>query len=90
VNVEVLQSSLRQLPLRVEFGECEKPGERFVVDLAAIITNTSQQPFSRRAEGSVLPAGILFSGIALPPLKYPLKRVINDPPVDVELCYEAI
>ena len=37
-----------------------------------------------------MPAGVLFSGIALPPLQNPLQRVIDDPPARAELRYEAI
>jgi len=74
----------------MEVGEGTKLGEGYVIDLAARFANTPQQSLSRRAEGSVLPAGVLFAGFALPPLQYPLQRIIHDPPVRVELRHDAI
>ena len=74
----------------MEFGERAKLGQGFIIDLATIFPNTADQHLSRRAEGSILPAGVLFAGFALPPLQDPLQRIIRDPPVRVELGYEAI
>ena len=74
----------------MKIGEPVKLGESFVIDLAAILTNTSHQPLPRCAERSLLPTRVLFAGVALSPLEDPLQRVIHDPPVLVELGYEAI
>jgi hypothetical protein len=71
-------------------GERQEIGECILIDLAAILTNAAQQYFSRGAKGSVSPTGVLFAGIALPPLQNPLQGVIDHPPVVVQLRYEAI
>jgi hypothetical protein len=39
---------------------------------------------------SDLATGVLFARTPLPPLQYPLERIINDPPTLVDLGYEAI
>jgi hypothetical protein len=69
---------------RLEIDEC------ILIDLAAILTNGAQQYFSRGAEGSVSPTGVLFAGFALPSLQDPLQRVIHHPPIIIQLRYEAI
>jgi hypothetical protein len=74
----------------MKFGEHLQLGQSIVVDLAAILTNTPQQPFSRGAKGSVLPSRVPFARIALPSLQDPLQRVIHDPPVLIELECETI
>ena len=71
-------------------GELLEIGECILIDLSAILTNAVQQCFSRGAERSILPTGVLFAGIALPPLQDPLERIIDDPPVRVELRYEPV
>ena len=71
-------------------GQRLKLGQCLGVNLAAVLANAAEQPFSRSAEGSTLPAGALFPGFALLSLQDPLQRVIDDPPVLVELGYEPI
>jgi hypothetical protein len=61
-------------------GQMPKRGERIGINLAAIFPNTADQHLSHRAKGSILPARVLFAGFALPPLQYPLQRIIDDPP----------
>jgi hypothetical protein len=90
VNVEVLQSSSGRLPRRVKVGERVQFIESFVIDFVTRLTNTPQQSLSRCAEGSVLPTGVLFARVTLPPLQDPLQGVIHDPPAVVELRYEPI
>ena len=65
-------------------------GPDAVRDLAARLANTSQQPLSRPAKGSVLPARVLFAWVALSLLQDPLQRTIDDLPALVELCCEPI
>ena len=81
-NVQVLH--------RVKSGEGSELGERSWLYIAAVLAHAAEQSFPRSAEGSVLPAGVLFPGVALLPLKPPLQRIIHDPPGRVELGYELI
>jgi hypothetical protein len=71
-------------------GECLESIQCGSVDLAAILTNASQQSLSRGAEGTVDPAGVSFPRFALPALKDPLQRIIHDSPVGIELRYAPI
>ncbi len=71
-------------------GQSLKLGDRVGVDFAAILTNAAQQSFSRGAERPISPAGVLRAWTSLPSLQDPLQRIIDDPPVFVELGYEAI
>jgi hypothetical protein len=73
----------------MELGERSQLSQSILVNLARL-TNTSQQRFSRCTEGSVLPAGVLFARMALPPLQDPLQWIIHDPPVTVQLRCEPI
>ena len=72
------------------FGEGSERGERSWLYFAAVLAHAAEQSFLRGAEGSVLPAGVLFPGVTLLPLKPPLQRIIHDPPGRVELGYKAI
>ena len=71
-------------------GERLEVSESILIDLAAILANAAEQPFACGAKGSILPTGVLIARVALPPLQDPLQRVIDDPPVLVELRCEAI
>jgi hypothetical protein len=65
-------------------------GEGIVVDLTTEFAKTAQQSFSSGAEGPVSQARVLFAGFALPSLQDPLQRIIDHPPVRVELRCEPI
>ena len=58
--------------------------------VAAILAHAAEQTVPSGAEGSISPARVLRPGVALLPLQPPLQRIIHDPPVRVELDYEAI
>jgi hypothetical protein len=70
----------------VIFGQSPKPGERIGVDFAATRTNAAHKSFARGEVRLVLPAGVLRAWT----LQDPLQRIVNDPPVFVELRYEPI
>ena len=78
------------LPAAMKFGEGSQSHKGFAIDVAASFANTAEQAIPRCAEESISPAGVLFAGVALFPLKYPLQRIIDEPPVRVQLRYEAI
>jgi hypothetical protein len=71
-------------------GQSLKLGEQIGVDFAATRTNAAHKSFPRGAVRPVLPAGVLRAWTSLPSLQDPLQRIVNDPPVFVELGYEAI
>ena len=58
-------------------------GERSWLYVAAVFAHAAEQPFSH-------PAGTAFvaAGIAPLPLENPLKTIVDDPPVFIELRYE--
>jgi hypothetical protein len=60
-----------------------------MLNITAVLTHASQQRISRSTEGAIPPAGVLPARIAFLPLQNPLQRIIDDPPVGVELGYEA-
>ena len=70
--------------------ESPKLGEHIGIDFANTLTNAAQQSFSRGAERTVSPAGVLFAWTSLPSLQDPLQWIVNDPPVFVEVGYGAI
>jgi len=76
-------------PDQCKIGEAPELSEGFVIDLATQFTKASKQRLSRCAR-SILPTCVLFSGIALLTLQYPLQRIIHYPPVLVELGYKTI
>jgi hypothetical protein len=51
---------------------------------ATALANAAQQRFSRGAKGTVLPAGVLPSRIALLPLQSPLQLIIQKSPIVIK------
>ena len=68
------------IPINVPVREGVNGGESFEIYLATVFLDAPQQDSSRPAKGPGPPAGVLATGIALPPLQDPLQRIIDDPP----------
>ena len=69
------------MPLR----QCHQRGKGIWINFAAVLADAGEQTASCSQEGAALPAGVLAREVFFPTLKDPLKRIIDDPPVQIKL-----
>jgi hypothetical protein len=90
VGVSLVRYRNVQVLHRVNRGQAIELIECRGLYFAAVLSDTAQQCYPRRAVGTVLPSLVLATRIAFPALQDPMRRVIHYPPSLVELGYELL
>jgi hypothetical protein len=84
LSLGTLRRLLDCLPIRVPFRQSRERIDGTIIHFSAIFTHTAEKSIPSHTIRPIVPLR------AIPPLQYPLQRIIDNPPTIIELGYDAI